>query len=927
MAKNKQRKPQHKSQQYNKVTKFTIVTEIFTDTPNKHLINSLNNINPNRVSHVNCVFISKQNNEKLQQACSSLPIACSFISINDFGTEHTTALAINEKAIFGDFNELTTDINLNTLFNSAQDCSTAEVNEVFFDDSKKAGLPHAIIVSGDKARYITSLQGIPSKYFYPYTCRILNSLTNNTKQLYAGQVVSKPVKTYRGKLQPLGFAYFWLIRTPLNELNNKPHKHFLFIKESSLFRLALTAMVVVTFFLLAALSSDAGNSGDEITLLRQAQKSYNFFATSGEDKSATISETKDPMHAYGQSFDLVTYTIAQWFNIDDIYKLRHLCNTILGWLTMVFTALIATMLFGWRAGLMAFLAILISPRFLGHSWNNPKDIPFAFGFTFTIYFIFAFIRRLPKISIRNLIFIALGLGFTNSIRIGGLLLIAYLFFFTGIRYLTLYGFPGILHKNRLNELFTLALYLLAASGIGYILGILLWPYALISPLKNPLEALDLMTNFSISLRQLFEGKIVWSDNLPWYYALKYMLITIPIYIFIGLATTLILIKKVIKNTRPDVMFLLFFWMAFPIFYTIYKDSNLYGGWRHLMFAYPPMVVLAVPGINQLYNNLKGSYFKLIITVLLLFSITRPLLHDIRNHPYQYVYYNEIIGGIPGAYGNYEMDYYFHSFKNASEWLIENRLKKEFNPEKKIIVKSNAGAKYFFKNYSNYVKAGYTKYYSRGNTDWDYMMVANSYISQAQLKQKIWPPSNTIHTINVDGYPICAILERKTKLDAEAYKSMQAGDYQTAVINYEQALKITPDNEAALINLAQIYQQTQQIGLAEKTLTKLLKIYPDNERALGMMGTVKLGQGKINEAARIFNKTIEENPKYGPAYYYMGYIYLYQSNDAHTCIKYLEHALTHTPNYKPAYLLMAEALKSLGQNQQAQRYLQAAQQLK
>jgi hypothetical protein len=49
-----------------------------------------------------------------------------------------------------------------------------------------------------------------------------------------------------------------------------------------------------------------------------------------------------------------------------------------------------------------------------------------------------------------------------------------------------------------------------------------------------------MTQFPTTLKQLFEGKIEWSDFMPWYYLPKYMAITIPLIIFAGLAAFVVL---------------------------------------------------------------------------------------------------------------------------------------------------------------------------------------------------------------------------------------------------------------------------------------------------------------------------------------------------------------------------------------------------
>ena len=38
------------------------------------------------------------------------------------------------------------------------------------------------------------------------------------------------------------------------------------------------------------------------------------------------------------------------------------------------------------------------------------------------------------------------------------------------------------------------------------------------------------------------------------------------------------------------------------------------------------------------------------------------------HPYQYIYYNSFIGGLPGAEGDYELDYWLTSYREAGEYV-------------------------------------------------------------------------------------------------------------------------------------------------------------------------------------------------------------------------------------------------------------------
>ena len=44
---------------------------------------------------------------------------------------------------------------------------------------------------------------------------------------------------------------------------------------------------------------------------------------------------------------------------------------------------------------------------------------------------------------------------------------------------------------------------------------------------------------------------------------------------------------------------------------------------------------------------------------------------IRLSPYEYTYFSPIIGGLPGANGNFDTDYYATCSYAAAEWLSEN----------------------------------------------------------------------------------------------------------------------------------------------------------------------------------------------------------------------------------------------------------------
>ena len=141
------------------------------------------------------------------------------------------------------------------------------------------------------------------------------------------------------------------------------------------------------------MSRSAGNSGDEDKFqIPQGRFVMDYYHSDGQDTTCMMDVVNLNGKAqnwnlkyYGCSFDVVTQWINDTFGFEDIARTRHICNSLLGWLIVLFGGLIAYRMGGWRAGVFALLLLFFSPRLLGHSWNNPKDIPLAAGIIMSVY--------------------------------------------------------------------------------------------------------------------------------------------------------------------------------------------------------------------------------------------------------------------------------------------------------------------------------------------------------------------------------------------------------------------------------------------------------------------------------------------------------------------------------------------------------------
>lgn len=717
----------------------------------------------------------------------------------------------------------------------------------------------------------------------------------------------------------------WFIHLPLSENRNKLSISSLWLRESSLNRFIFILTALVLFIAMPLMGLRSGISGDEPGFqYPQALKIYEYYRTLGRDTSYKASMPE--FQAYGMSFDLITVFVIKTFKIEHIYEARHVMNSIVGWLAILFAALIAVRIAGYRAGIIVLFLMFISPHWLGHCFNNPKDIPFAAAYIFTIYFIIRLLKEMPWPKKSSYAMIALGIAMALSVRAGGLILIPYYVMFVGLYFLLSTPSTGIFSKENIKRFEKYAFSTIIVCLFGYFCGLILWPYALQDPISNPIAANKILTNYTVTLRQVFEGKILWSDHMPWYYLSKYIFITTPIIVISGVLLFLALFSFR-KGKKYDYYwyFIIAFSIVFPLFYIYYKQSNVYDGWRHVLFVYPSIAVLAGLGIHFLLESFrKNRIIVFCITGFFLLMSFMPIKHIIKNHPHEYVYYNELIGGVDNAVGRYETDYYYHSIREGSLWLKNYILNDPKLRDHKLIVATNfsPGVSYYFRDVRDSIKIIYLRYYDRGEYDWDYAIIANSYINSYQLKNKHWPPMNTIHTVKVDNTPICAILERKSKDDFIGTNELNEKKYDLALPNLLRAVEYDPGNESALMNLAKGYLETAKVDDAIGILNKCLKVYPDYDKALNLLGICYLNKNDHPTATSIFLRIIKVNPKYVSAYYNLGYVYK-QENNIQLSVNYLKQAIMVNKNYKPSYYLLADILKAAGKNDEAQQILQLA----
>ena len=604
-----------------------------------------------------------------------------------------------------------------------------------------------------------------------------------------------------------------------------------------------------------------GISGDEITQNTYGGFVWDYIKSFGANK-AVLSDPyilKKELQYYGGFFDGFATMLMSIFHPKDPFLFRHYWTMMFGFTGILATGLLAKEMRGWLAAIVAVIFIFFTGRYFGEAFNNPKDAPFAATYVLALYAMVVWLKNLENPKWKHTILLGLAIALCLSIRIGGLLMAAYLVLFFAVAV-----WQRKLHKGKT---FGKTILHLAVTGfIGYFVAILWWPYALEAPLSNPLDALTVMSSNplgGLTIRMLYDGHMVSisPETLPSSYMLKWLWMGLPLYLLIGMAGALIGVVKMTKQFgRPD-LWMVFFAVLFPILYILYKHSVIYDGLRHVMFVIPPVAVIAALFFVYVFESLANSSGKYAIAGIVLILIILPARFMFANHPNEYVYFNELEGGIKNAYGIYETDYYMNSIKQGYTWLLENELKKR-SPNDTIVVATNCGEPMV-----EYAKVApvkfypmYSRFYQKNQKNWDYAIYYGRFLDREQLQHGYFPSSMAIHVITADGVPLCTILRNDPERNGfKGFTAMQQKDIPTATGYFKKAAAKYPDDMEIWNQLAEAYANSNNIDSAQYAIDKAMAISSIDMQTAFMAGQIAMFRKDFKKAEKIFSDLLEENP--------------------------------------------------------------------
>jgi hypothetical protein len=263
-----------------------------------------------------------------------------------------------------------------------------------------------------------------------------------------------------------------------------------------------------------------------------------------------------------------------------------------------------------------------------------------------------------------------------------------------------------------------------------------WPYLWMNPIPRFFESLREMSLYPWLGGVIFNGSQYQSTNLPITYlpVLLALQLTEPVW-FLSIAGWVVSIQN--KETKRTLVEVALLWFIIPLLAFIFMRAALYDNFRQILFILPPIFLMAGVAF-QTIKNVKWQ------AMLILMSLLPGVLGIIALHPYEYIYYNQLVGGVRGAESHFEMDYWATSYRAAAEYVNS-------------VASANAniwveGPSQLFSLYTRED----LKIYSTGEAEraesYEYVVT----IARYGFEDSIYPDAEIVYTIERDGAVLTVI---------------------------------------------------------------------------------------------------------------------------------------------------------------------------
>ena len=397
-----------------------------------------------------------------------------------------------------------------------------------------------------------------------------------------------------------------------------------------------------------------GFTTDEAVDHLKAVRIVDFFVSHGANRELT---KVDEINIYGAMPDLLALFL-QKLVPSLSYDSRHLVSAVFGTIGIYYVYRLGRAFISPAAGLFAALFLACDPMWFGHMFFNTKDIPFAAMLLAALYYC---LDALTGRTGNGWIWLKAGLA-TGLFASTKLIAIPVL----GVIGLASLGCLICVPANAPVPLDRALLIRLAKLTGAATLGCLLcfaafWPQFFLFGPAELVRIVHLFMDYEPWQGTVqIHGDYIPFDKVPWYYTSAYIAISMPLVL---LALAAVGAVAGIGRRQPFVIAAAIVCIVFPAYQAI-SDARALNGYRHFIFLVPFLMLIAAYPIGYVLTEYRAGVIRVGVVVLVSIAMLPSLISVYQLFPYQYTFYNSLVGGVRGANGRYYIDLWRSALREA-----------------------------------------------------------------------------------------------------------------------------------------------------------------------------------------------------------------------------------------------------------------------
>lgn len=235
------------------------------------------------------------------------------------------------------------------------------------------------------------------------------------------------------------------------------------------------------------------------------------------------------------------------------------------------------------------------------------------------------------------------------------------------------------------------------------------------------------------------------------------------------------------------------------------------------------------GLAWLIEKKSAVLLKTGFVIIFCLMTVKTIYWMYENHPYQYAYFNEVIGGVKGAHGYYDTDYQQLAASASFAWVMNSKQFASNKAEVKTVLTNNIAIKYSDITNGdsiNFIDASFNRYTYRSM---DFGIFSSIFLEK-NIVMNYYPPAATIHIEYIGQVPVSAVVIQKnifTPMGLSFYKNENAD---SAIFYLQKSYETDSTDYRIWPFIGDCYKQQGDLLSALFFFKKYRAVFPDDEMA-------------------------------------------------------------------------------------------------